>query len=152
MFYKDFAPTQFDPAGKGLPDRQDWLVLPLSITRDTEDPLTLSNWEVALRELGGESETVEVHRFGHWGPGWFEIILVHPDRETEVEEIEGSLENYPILDEDHFSEKEWEVMSDLWDKASTRERIEICKQAEVSIFSARSEGIPEGVECWELFS
>lgn len=112
--YRDFAPTSFDPKGSFLhgqdeehPDRGDWFVVPVSRNRDSEI-LEESNFDAALKILGGESATVEVHRFGHWGPGWFEIILVHPDREKDVQEIQDGLEDYPVLDEDGYSEREHE--------------------------------------------
>ena len=96
--YSQFRPTAFDPEGLGLPDRQDWLVLPVIQTRDS-GPLEVSNFRVALQQLDGESNTVEVHHFNHWGPGWFEIILAHPSREADVTAIEESLEEYPVLDD-----------------------------------------------------
>ena len=146
MKYADYQPTGFDPCGLSLPDRQDWLVLPVSRNRDTGDPLTLSNFEMALEALGGESETVEIHRFGHWGVGWFEIILAHPDRETEVDEIEGALADYPVLNDEHFSELEWEMKYEAWENEGMRERIRLCDKAGVSIFAARRDEIPEDVD------
>lgn len=78
--YAEFRPTAFDRRGAFLDDdRRAWYVLPVTRTRDS-GTFDQSNFETALRILGGESETCEVHRFGHWGPGWFEIILVHPER------------------------------------------------------------------------
>ena len=111
--YSEYSPTQFDIRGLGCDDRQDWLVLGLIRTRDS-GPLDESNFASALRILGDESETLEVHRFGHWGPGWFEIILLHPSRQGEGEEIERRLENYPVLDDDDFSEREYEAANDIW--------------------------------------
>jgi hypothetical protein len=74
-----------------------------------------SNFAAALRILGGESDTVEVHRFGHWGPGWYEVILVHPDRAGDAEEIEASLEDYPVLDDTDLSEREHEAYIKAWE-------------------------------------
>ena len=105
QLYKDFRPTQFDSAGLALDSQQDWLVLTVTRTRDSE-ALEQSNFRTALEILGGESDTCEVHRFGHWGPGWFEIILLHPDRAQEADEIEGALAHYPILSDDDHSELE----------------------------------------------
>lgn len=75
MKYAEFSLTQFDTKGLGLPDRQDWEVLPVSRSRDNDDP----KFRRKLKKLGGESATVEVHRFRHWAIGWFEIILVAPE-------------------------------------------------------------------------
>jgi len=148
--YSEFRPTGFDAKGAFLPDQQDWLVVPVSQTRDS-GPFEESNFAVALKILGGESDTVEVHRFGHWGPGWFEIIIVHPDLRAAVEDIEASLENYPVLDDEDFSEREWNKASEYWVSLGTwrggrEERIRICDKYRVSIFAARRDGIPEAVE------
>lgn len=115
--YSQFRPTGFDCRGLGLPDQQDWLVLPISQTRDS-GPLEQSNFAIALKELGGESETVEIHRFGHWGPGWFEILLIDPKNAKAVkiaEEIESSLESYPVLDENDYSHREYEEFQVSWE-------------------------------------
>lgn len=107
--YKDWAPTQFDTKGLGMPDRQDWLVCPVMHTRDS-GPLDESNFHSTLKSLGGESDAVEVHRFGHWGPGWFEVILVSPDGPIkDLGEIVCSLADYPVLDEHDFSVREQEA-------------------------------------------
>jgi len=148
--YSEFQPTGFDSRGAFLPDQQDWFVAPVSITRDS-GPLAESNFYTALEELGGESETVEVHRFGHWGPGWFEIILIDPEDEKRAgiaEEMERILENYPVLDEMDFSEREWKEKEEIWTNFyDLGEKIELCKKAGESVFSARSETIPGRV--WE---
>lgn len=118
--YGEWSPTPFDPKGSHLPDKADWLVVPVMRTRDS-GPLDESNFEAALKELGGESKKVEVHRFGHWGPGWIEIIIVHPSKREKAEEIEASLENYPVLDEDDLNKKEWEDFVSSWDDWGAKE-------------------------------
>lgn len=114
--YKEFRPTGFDCRGLGLPDNQDWLVAPVGQNRDS-DALTRSNFACFLKAMGGESEDVQVHRFGHWGPGWFEIVLINPANAALVklaEEMEASLEDYPVLNEEDFSEREMEEASEVW--------------------------------------
>lgn len=120
--YSEFRPTMCDPSGAFLDDRQDWLVVPCSRTRDT-GPFEESNFDAALKLLGGESETVEVHRFGHWGPGWFEIIIVAPDSEaaSKAEDIESSLENYPLLDDEDMSRREYDGFLESWDSWAARD-------------------------------
>lgn len=103
--YKQFTPSTHDARGLGLPDRQDWLVCPVTQSRDSE-ALERSNFRVAVRRLGGESETVEVHRFGHWACGWFEILLVAPSRLPDAQGLAESLDDYPVLDEMDLSELE----------------------------------------------
>lgn len=114
--YKDVSPTTIDTHINFDDDREEWFVLGVSRTRDSE-ALTEANFQAALEDLGGESEFVEVHRFGHWGPGWFELILISPDA-TELlkkaEEIEASLESYPVLDDELFSQLEEEEAVENW--------------------------------------
>lgn len=123
LTYAKHRPTQFDPAGAFLDDdRQSWLVVPVIQTRDS-GPFELSNFAAALALLGGESETVEVHRFGHWGPGWYEIIIVAPDSPQAkiAEDIEQRLQDYPLLDEEDCSRREWEDYEQSWQDWAARD-------------------------------
>lgn len=107
--YSEFAPTGFDPRGSFLPEQGDWLVAPCKRNRDSKS-LDLSNWDKQIERLGGEhSQRVQIHRFGHWACGWFEIVLINPrSKKAKIgAEIEKQLENYPVLDEDDFSAREW---------------------------------------------
>lgn len=128
--YADFQPTGFDAKGlharnmgEGDEDRSDWRVCPVSQTRDSEDdPLTGSNWAAQLAALGGEGPDVEVHRFGHWGCGWFEIVIVRPGTEAEriADGLAGSLADYPVLDEEDHSRREYDSQIDaLTDQAGS---------------------------------
>jgi hypothetical protein len=114
--YSKFRPTAFDPSGLNLPDQQDWQVVPVSRTRDS-GVLDNCNFETALKLLGGESDDCEVHRFGHWGPGWFEIVIVRPGSEASrvAEDLERSLSDYPLLDEEAYSEACEEAYSADWE-------------------------------------
>lgn len=121
--YADYAPTAFDPRGLNASQmgdddggREDWLVCPVIQTRDSGS-LEQSNFRTVLKDLGGESEDVEVHRFGHWGPGWFEIILVRPDTAVAGKALEWaeSLSDYPVADEFDLSELESEDETESWD-------------------------------------
>lgn len=141
--YGEFAPTTFDPKGLNLPDQQDWLVAPVGRNRDNEDePLTASNWEAfkaALNEVDSDGESWEEHSFNHWGVGWFEIILIKPDTlaaEAAIE-LEKALEDYPILDDDDHSSREFEATCEAWESYSLSDRIDLCKRAGVSIFRAK---------------
>ena len=144
--YSEFSPTSLDHSGAFLPDRQAWLVAPVGITRDSEpgDYLT-SNWHVLCAELsenhGPEGGSWEIHRFGHWGPGWFEIVLLRPGSKAADygQEVEASLEDYPILDEEDHSEREFEAISEAWTQMDMQWRIESLVKAGASIFAARNE-------------
>lgn len=124
--YSKFRPTGFDSHINFDNDREAWLVLPCGRNRDSEC-LDESNFATALKILGGEREDVEVHRFGHWACGWFEIILVRPDSAAakEAEEIEAALANYPVLDDNDYSEREHEAANETWRVCYTdKKRIE----------------------------
>jgi hypothetical protein len=108
----------------------DSLLVVLTRSRDS-DILTESNWEVALERLGGESDTVEIHRFGHWACGWWEALCVQAGskEEDEAVEIESDLEAYPVLSDDHFSEAESDEAHRVWAECySPNERIEYIRE------------------------
>jgi len=119
--YAEYAPTPHDPRGAFLPEQGDWLVLPAGRNRDS-DLLSESNWAAALEQLGGEGEDVEVHRFGHWACGWLEIILVRPgtDAADTAERIAARLADYPVLDEEDYSRREYESTLESIDSEGRR--------------------------------
>lgn len=119
--YSDHSPTQFD-SNIDI-DRSDWYVMPVSQTRDSQ-PLDQSNFDCFLKALEGESETVEVHRFGHWGPGWYEIILVQPDDVEKLDtayDMASALQDYPVLDDEDNSRRESEAAAETWDNHAAGE-------------------------------
>ena len=123
----------------------DSLLVVLTRSRDS-DILTESNWEVALERLGGESDTVEIHRFGHWACGWWEALCVQAgsQQQEEADEIESDLEAYPVLSEDHFSEAESDEAQRVWAECySPKERIEYIREG--SGFDFR--GIGDLLQC-----
>ena len=107
--YKEFAPTGFDSAGAFLPDQADWEVFPCGINRDST-LLDTSNWKMALKELD-ELEGYEVHRFGHWACGWYEVILLEPRTPAHDKAIAMGkrLADYPVLNEEDYSDREYEA-------------------------------------------
>ena len=135
--YCDFQPSAFDSRSNfmafdadALESIEEWFVLPCSRNRDS-DCLTESNFAVALEMLGGESETVQVHRFGHWACGWYEIIVVKPETDAakKAEEIEKSLDDYPVLDDEDFSERESKAADETWKNCySNEERIAFIRE------------------------
>ncbi len=143
--YREFQPTQFDRKGAFLQDQGEWLVVPVSQTRDS-GCLEQSNFSVALEMLGGESEVVEVHRFGHWGPGWFEIIIIDPAAQDKVKiagEIESALEDYPVLSDGYYSDLEFNTACEVWKNMSIRDRIDVCNRFNISFLKSRHDEIPE---------
>ena len=98
----------------------DWIVS-VGQNRDS-DIMEVSNFVSALERLGGESKHVKIERFGHWGCGWFELILVNPKSPKHVKiafEISKDLENYPLLDESDYYERENEYQAEYAESAKT---------------------------------
>lgn len=152
QLYKDYQPTQFDSKANfmGNTDSIDnWYVAPVIKTRDAKifDEV---NFEAVLELLGGEGDKVQVHSFGHWAFGWYELILVHPDLKTDLEKIEKRLDSYPLLNEDEYSNRVFNAACDYWDKASIRTRIQICKDNNISIFASRSDCLPDDIDYYSL--
>jgi hypothetical protein len=122
--FSEFRPTRYD-SHITVEGKEDWLVLPCTRNRDSEC-LDESNFHTALQELGGEGDDVEIHRFSHWGPGWFELILIRSGTEAEkiALQIESKLENYPILNEDDLGEREQIAANETWKNCySDQERV-----------------------------
>lgn len=113
-----------------------WQLAGFGIHRDS-DPLAESNYSVAMRELarlagvdpvnidwvgapwrtGREFDPADdcpiaVARFGHWAVGWVQELVVRVDRPDLVELAtqlsEYVAEQYPVLDDHHYIELEWQ--------------------------------------------
>lgn len=101
--YSQWAPSQLDTKGLNLADRQDWLVPNIGQNRDSGCLTThnFAEFEKRLAEVDSKGVAHEVHRFGHWACGWFEIILVQPNSAAHkaAQEMLEALEEYPILRE-----------------------------------------------------
>ena len=101
-----------------------WLCV-LTRSRDS-DCLTESNWRIALKMLGGESDSVRIDRFGHWACGWWESLSVLSGSAAHKigEEIKEKIDRYPVLDEEDWSNLEADEASELWESFSTKDRID----------------------------
>jgi hypothetical protein len=128
--YKEWSPTQFDCKGLGIPDRQEWLVAPVCYTPECDDTLSKANFDATLKALGGESRSVEIHYFNHWATG-FELILINPRAHKKVKiatDIENALENYPVVDDELFSQYEsdqqWENLTGYGGKKDITDELE----------------------------
>lgn len=79
-----------------------------------------SNFDKALELLGGESKTIQVHCFGHWACGWFELITVDPKDKKALAiaaKITQDLKEYPVLDDDDYFEREYEYQESYAESA-----------------------------------
>ncbi len=68
-----------------------------------------------------------VESFNHWAVGWVEYLLINPECKLAVglaEELRASLEDYPVLDENDFSQLESDEANEVWTNCfSPAERI-----------------------------
>ena len=97
----------------------------LTRTRDSRC-LEESNWRSALRVLGGESDTVVIHRFGHWACGWWESLAVLEGTAayTVAEEIAKRLRGLPGCRRRRLERTRIEEADRVWrDCYDARERI-----------------------------
>ncbi len=95
-------------------------------SRDS-DALERSNFACMLAAIGGESETVAVVRESHWAVGWVEWIAIHQDDEKALQvadAVQEGLQDYPAIDEDHWSDLEYNEAADYWDGMSPREKVQ----------------------------
>jgi len=109
------------------------------------DALTRSNFERGLALIGGESETVQVVRERHWAVGWVEWVAIHESdlaARDKAQAILEKLDGYPVVDEDHLSDLEWREADEMWQRLTVRERVDLCREAGVSIFAARRDWPP----------
>lgn len=70
-----------------------------------------SNYDAALRMIGGLSDTVIVVHSTHWMVKWLDTLLVHQDDTAAVamaQSIVAKLKEYPYLDEDDYNERKAE--------------------------------------------
>lgn len=119
----------------------DWLIV-LARHRDS-DVLANSNFECAKKKLksisksynadtGEEFENVIVESSTHWAVGWVEYLIINPNHKGLVEsaeDIRERLEDYPILDENDFSEREMNEANDIWrDCYRIKERVEYIRK------------------------
>ena len=94
-----------------------------------------------------EFDWVYDFRAGHWACGWVEYILVRKDAPQSVIdaaiEVIGCIEDYPVFDDMHYSEMQWDATETFWQECSTKDRIYYCKEMGVSVFAARRDYTPE---------
>jgi hypothetical protein len=108
-----------------------------------------TNFAAILDDLGGEGDSVRVIRHGHWACGWIEYITVDdtaPDALLDrCVEIAKALADYPVYSDDRYSEAQWKAIADYWEWLNLRERVELCRDNNVSIFAARRSSVPDQV-------
>lgn len=113
-------------------DYRDWLGF-IGQSRDS-GCLERSNFEVAckaLAEVDPDENDWRTERFGHWAVGWIEEVYVRPGTKAAelAQEIRDGLENYPVLDDQHFSELEHNEATEVWERCyDDQERLEYIRE------------------------
>ena len=83
------------------------------------DLVNESNWNCFLDTLKGYEAHYHVECASHWGVGWVEYILLRPTApeklKDELESMLAALTDYPLLDDEDYSRREWEVVESYWD-------------------------------------
>jgi hypothetical protein len=132
-------------------DRGDWLIA-YSVHRDS-DVLERSNFAAMKRRLVdadsllGPSEMVAVETSSHWAVGWIDYLVVHPLSHAArvAEQLNAKIADYPVLDEELYSQMEHDEAWLAWQNASVKDRIHYLRRycEGVSIFAARRDDLPE---------
>lgn len=143
--YEGHRPSSFDR--HICSELDSFYLAPISNNRDA-DILTCSNWLIGTAKIlnASQHDDTQVHSFGHWACGWYELLLIHPD-DTEALKVASAmaagLEQYPVLNEDHYSGLEYEAAADYWERCSVSDRVEILQRFGGSIFQARRDTLPD---------
>ena len=109
-------------------ERGNWIVA-YEMTRDA-DCLGRSNMRSFIKLLGGKgtegakgtqdiSEHVAIEEARHWACGWIQRLIVDPsaaDLVAIVQEANKKLEGYPVVDEDDWSELEWNEYCEFFER------------------------------------
>lgn len=145
--WSEDGPTAFDSAANYAgADLTGFYLAPVSINRDTQDAITLSNWRVVTADLEKLTQHDEsgIHRFGHWGCGWYELFLIHATDEAALRAADqwaASLADYCVADEADLSEVEHEAEGEEWESWALSEwRDHVAK--------ALSELAPPDADCY----
>jgi hypothetical protein len=109
----------------------DWLVA-MGQHRDS-DILTRCNWKVLVRLLDAleVEDAYVVESESHWAVGWVEHLLINPDCRAAVFIAEAAMkqiEDYPILDEDAWSEMESDEAWEEWKSWGHRDFVDMLER------------------------
>ena len=92
----------------------DYFVL---ITRNRDSGvLEESNWRSIIKHLKKVKAHYKIVSFNHWAVGWIEEILIKDSWKKSIligNEIQEKLENYPVFNDEDFSDLEWDKAGDM---------------------------------------
>jgi hypothetical protein len=86
----------------------------------------------AVKERAGDDSPIQIERFSHWAVGWCDYLIIHPECKPAIELADAiieSLDGYPVVNEDDWSELESEEAQTVWrDCYRVKERIEYIRE------------------------
>jgi hypothetical protein len=106
----------------------------------------LKKWQMPLHYFGAswpdyyssgvgrsrDSDPYQIVRESHWAVGWIEWIAIHESASEALaiaDKLKGGLEDYPVIDEELFSQYETDEANTVWrDCYNARERIEYIRK------------------------
>lgn len=124
----------FVPSYCGYSDYSNTGLVGLSNYRVLVDPASTSDPLGGILQVG----------YGWNGRGVVLDLLRVP---ADVIETVESLESYPLISDDDYSQLEWDAVTDSWSKDSIRDRVHSLQDLGLCIFAARRDSAP-----WELDS
>lgn len=114
-------------------ERGHWLIA-AAVHRDS-DTLSRSNWisfGKALEAMAPVTQGWIIERFHHWAVGWIDYLIIDPSCTAlvaEAERLRASLEDYPVLDEEHWSQLEDDEAQTIWrDCFRDQERVKYIRE------------------------
>ena len=120
----------------------------------TDKAIELECQDNGINGEGDDSDMVYDYRASHWAVGWVETVLICQNAPQALLdyaiEIRNALSDYPVFDESHYCELEYQESQDYWESMAVSERVEIIQQygSDASVFAARRDYVPNdcGVE------
>ena len=127
--------------------RGEWFVV-LVKTKNVSS-LEKSNFAAAIDRLTAisvnmvgnkEDDDWAIETSGHWLLGFMSFLVVRPNTEAFNigQLIQEELKGYPVLDEELYLDYDLEDRKYLWDSMSIKNRVDLLKNNNESIFAARS--------------
>lgn len=111
-------------------EHPDWFQV-ISKSRDSKI-IEESNFRATLKALKKISEDgIIIETARHWGCGWIETLIIDPSNEKlvrEATEILNALADYPIVDDEDFSNLEREKLEAYWNRMPAKDRIALAKE------------------------
>jgi hypothetical protein len=71
----------------------------------------------SVKEWAGDECPIQTERFSHWAVGWCDYLLVNPECKDAValaDKILDKLDDYPVVNEEHWSNLETEEANQVW--------------------------------------